>query len=89
VKVTKDQCSSIKLPLKERQKSSEKKIENIRFVLDIDGIRSVIDSTMPRKIVKQMIRDEVDELFEGNVKEFGESRFVGGSGQWHLKGRYR
>ena len=69
--------------------SSKKKIENIRFELNIDGLRSVIDSTLPRKAVKQMIHDEVDELFEGNVKQFGESRFVGGPGQWHLKGRYR
>ena len=67
---------------------SEEKREHIRFTLEMDNLRSVIDSTMPRDVVKQFIVSEIEQRFSGPVKEVGESRFVEGPNKWHLEGRY-
>jgi hypothetical protein len=67
-----------------------KKIEkskNVRFVLEVDGYKSVIDSTLPRESVKKMIHDEVDAMFAGDFTVVGEDRFCDKTG-FHLKGRY-
>ena len=71
------------------EKLENAKSVNVRFVMEIDGVRSVIDSTLPREQVKQLILEEVEELFLGNIVAYGEDRFVGGPKEWHLKGRYR
>lgn len=70
------------------EKVEKTKSVNVRFVMEIDGVRSVIDSTLPREQVKRLILEEVEELFLGNPVCYGEDRFVGGSKEWHLKGRY-
>jgi hypothetical protein len=63
--------------------------DSIRFVLEIGNIRSVIDSTAPKNMVKQSILGEIEALFSDQpVTEMGESRIVEGPGKWHLEGRY-
>ena len=64
------------------------KIEKIRFTLEFDGIKSVIDSTLGKETIEKMIMDEVYARFRGNIRTMGEDRFVSGPGKWHLKGRY-
>lgn len=64
------------------------KSKSVRFTLEMDGLASVIDSTLDRDALKKMIIEEVEERFAGPVSTVGEDRFVEGPGQWHLKGRY-
>ena len=61
---------------------------SIRFELEIDGIKSIIDSTLPKNKIKSLILSEIEQMFEGNIEVFGEDRFVEGPGKWHFKGRY-
>jgi len=67
---------------------SDEKSINVEFRLLMDGIESVIDSTLPRNQVRRIILDEIYDRFEGEIYRLGEDRFVGGPGKWHLFGRY-
>jgi hypothetical protein len=69
--------------------SKEKKeFKYLRFTLLMDDIKSVIDPSLSKKAMKQIILDEIEKRFSDKpLYDFGETRCVGDDGG-HLQGRY-
>jgi hypothetical protein len=70
---------------------NKKKFKHVKFVLEMDGIRSVVIATLPQSqlpMARALMEEEIKSRFEGPVTEFGESRYTEKGKGGLLTGRY-